>query len=251
MALVTIGLSGCAGKSTDRFTVEVDLPPNFELKTAANYEPATGTDCRLPLRRGKRPERKLFFTDYKPAASRVSYELPLSETIEGCPTVLRSVRFDFYAKWGVRDTDIGGDFAGISIRDREEGEKLEIPGPSVQAFSGQCRWLFRTVGPLHAIRKILECRAMDKQGRRQQDRMAGGAVPRDQLAGTTLRMVLTLTDEEQPAFADSWVAVPGGWRRCRGKSFEDLYAFCYGNTTHFKPIKMPDGRICDVYPTCK
>jgi hypothetical protein len=76
-------------------------------------------------------------------------------------------------------------------------------------------------------------------------------VQRDQLPGKTVRLMLTLTDEEEPYFDGSWVMVPGGWKRCKGQSFEDLDAFCNGNTTDFKPIKMPDGRICDVYPSCR
>ena len=250
LALGLIGLSGCAAKPVDSFTLEVDLPPEFELKTAANYRPATGETCTLPRRRGKRPERKVFFTDYKPGASRVSYQLPLYETLEGCPLVLRSVEFDFYAKWGKRDTDVGGDIGGIFIRDPSGGGMPGVPEAGVQELPAQCQWRFRTVGPFHAIRKILQCRAVDAAGQPQKKR-AGGIAQRDQLVGKMLRMMLTLTDEEQPAFDDNWVVVPGGWKRCRGKNFEDLHAYCGGDTTKFKPIKMPDGRICDVYPSCK
>ena len=248
IALSMTGLFGCVGRPVESFTLEVDLPAEFELKTAANYLPATGETCTLPRRRGKRPERKVFFTDYKPAPSRVSYELPLSETVEGCPLVLGSVEFDFYAKWGKRDTDVGGDIARIYIRDR-----LDTPGmpeSGVQELPGQCQWWFRTVGPLHGIRKILQCRSLDAAGQPQKT-PAGGLARRDQLPGKTLRMVLSLTEEEQPAFGDNWVAVPGGWKRCWGKSFEDMDAYCNGDITHFKPIKMPDGRTCDVYPSCK
>lgn len=245
MVLGVLGLTGCGGKPVDRFTLEVDLPAEFELKTAANYLPATGETCTLPRRRGKRPERKVFFTDFKAAASRVSYELPLSEKIEGCPSVLRSLEFEFYAKWGKRDTDVGGSFAAFSIRDPSDADIRGMPVTGVQELHKQCQWLFRTVGPQHVIRKILACSS------------SSAAVPlsrsvqRDQLPGKTLRMVLTMTDKEEPYFDNNWVVVPGGWKRCRGKDFEDLDAFCNGNTTDFKPIKMPDGRICDVYPSCK
>lgn len=248
LALGLAGLLGCAGKPVDRFTLEVDLPPEFELKTAANYLPATGETCTVPARRGKRPERKVFFSDYKPGPSRVSYELPLSETVAGCPLVLRSVEFDFYARWGKRSADVGGDMANIYISDR-----LDIPGmpeSGVQELPGQCQWWFRTVGPVHGIRKILQCRSLDAAGQVQKTR-AGGVAQRDQLAGKTLRMVLRLAEEERPAVDDNWVAVSGGWKRCRGKSFEDRDAYCNGDITNFKPIKMPDGRICDVYPSCK
>ncbi|AZE94008.1 lipoprotein, putative [Pseudomonas orientalis] len=237
-------LTGCAANS---FTLEVDLPAGFELKTAANYRPAMGETCTLPQRRGKRPERKLFFTDYKPSASRVSYELPLSEKVEGCPLVLANVEFDFTAKWGTRNTDIGGDSARIFIRDR-----LDTPGmpkSGVQQILGRCQWWFRTLGPVHSIRKILQCRSVDASGQ-QRNAKPVGVAQRDQLQGKTLRMVLTVSAEEQPAFGNNWVAVPGGWKRCRGKSFEDMYGHCNGDKTNFKPVKMPDGRICDVYPSC-
>ena len=242
------GIPGCAGRVVDSFTLEVDLPAQFELKTAANYRPATGESCVLPRRRGKRPERKVFFTEYKPVASRISYELPLAETVEGCPLVLRSVEFGFYAKWGARDTDVGGDDAYISISDH-----LDIPGmqeKGVKELSGQCQWLFRTVGPFHAIRKILQCRSVNSLGQLQTTRV-GGTAQRDQLRGRTLRVMLKMTDEERPAFGDNWVAVPGGWKRCKGIDFADLDAYCNGNNTDFKPIKMPDGRICNIYPTCE
>jgi len=243
-------LSGCTGRTVERFTLEVDLPAQFELKTAANYRPATGETCTLPRRRGKRPERKVFFTDYKPVASSVSYELPLTETVEGCPLVLRSVEFDFYAKWGTRSTDVGGNFGSISIRDRLEADLPGMPDSGVQEILGQCKWHFRTVGPLHAIRKLLICNSLDSMGNLQESRV-GGVVQRDQLSGRKLKVVLNLTDEERPAFGDNWINVPGGWKRCRGKNFADRDAYCNGNTTDFKPIKMPDGRICNIYPSCE
>lgn len=243
------GLFGCAAKPLDRFTLEVDLPPEFELKTAANYRPAPGETCTLPRRRGNRPERKVFFTDYKPVASRVSHELPLSETVEGCPLVLSDLEFDFNAKWGVRSTDVGGDIGRIFIGDDLAAIRTGMPEMGVQELHAQCQWLFRTAGPKQAIIKILKCNALDVAGQPLKMR-AGGVALRHQLLGRTLRMVLAIRDEEQPFFDDRWVAVPGGWRRCKGKSFEDLFAYCGSNTTDFKPVKMPDGRICDVYPTC-
>jgi hypothetical protein len=247
LALGMAGLSGCAVKPVDSFTLQVDLPPEFKLKTAANYGPATGEACTLPRRRGKRPERKVFFTEYKRMASRVSYQLPLSETVEGCPLVLRGVEFDFYAKWGARDTDVGGDIAGISIVDRLDTPRM--PESGIQALSWQCQWLFRTVGPIHAIRKVLNCNSSGAS-KHSSNAKAGGGFSRDELGGRTVLIELGLTNEERPYMGDNWVRFPQGWKRCRGTSLEDQYAFCMGNTTDFKPFKMPDGRVCDIYPTC-
>lgn len=134
-------LSGCAVGPVDRFTLEVDLPAQFRFIGAANYRPARGQICRLPERRGKRPERKIFIAHYKPVAERVSYDLPLTETIEGCPSVLRSVEFSFYAKWGARDTDVGGDFGTIYFTDPIESEGVAgMPESGVQELPGQCQW---------------------------------------------------------------------------------------------------------------
>ncbi len=253
-ALAVLGmgwLSGCAVGPVNHFTLEVDLPAQFRFVGAANYRPARDQLCKLPQRRGKRPERKIIIADYKPVAGRVSYDLPLTETIEGCPTVLRSVEFDFYAKWGARSTDVGGDFGGIYFTDPIESEGVAgMPDSGVQELSGQCMWFFRTVGRAHTIRKLLECKALDERGQRQKVR-AGGVAQRALLPGKTLRLVLTLTDEEEPAFDRRWIAVPGGWKRCRGTSFEDRQGACDNDIPKFKPITMPDGRTCDVYPTCQ
>ncbi|WP_374956547.1 hypothetical protein [Pseudomonas poae] len=155
LVLGVVVLSGCVGKPVDKVTLEVDLPPEFRFIASAHYLPATGENCSLPQRRGKRPERKIFVTQYKPVAERVSLVLPLAEVIEGCPTVLRSVGFDLRAKWGVRYADVGGDHAVIGIRDRWDVVPT-VPEPGVQAVFGTCQWLFRTLGPYHAIRGCSE-----------------------------------------------------------------------------------------------
>ena len=243
-----MGLWGCTGRTVESFTLEVDLPAEFKLKTAANYRPATGQACTLPLRRGKRPERKVFFTNYKPTASRVSYELPLTETVEGCPLVLNDVEFDLYAKWGARNSDVGGDIASIFIRDRSEEGKPGIPESGLQELFGQCQWLFRTVGQARALIKILKCKSLN-DGTFQKT-LDWGAVGRDQLSGRTLRMAIEFNSDERPYLGDTWIRFPDGWRRCSGESVDDKYGFCERDTAKFGPFKMPDGRECDIYPTC-
>ncbi|MBH3423924.1 MULTISPECIES: hypothetical protein [Pseudomonas] len=246
LALGMACTSGCARVPVDRVTLQVDLPANFRVKSAANYSPATGESCTLPWRRGKRPERKIFSVPYNPTASRVTQELPLTETVEGCSLVLRSVEFDFYARWGVRDTDVGADMAAIYIQDRAGVERPESGAPELK---GRCQWLFRTLGSQHAIRKILKCNALDNEGQ-PQGAPAGGVVPRNRLPGNTLRLVLEVANEEKPYMGNTWVRVPQGWKRCQGKNMDDQYGFCTKGAAHFRPFKMPDGRECTVYPTC-
>lgn len=242
-ALALLALSGCAGNPLNRFTLEVDLPAQFRFIGAANYVPATGQTCTLPQRRGKRPERKIFIAQYKPVAGRVSYELPLTETIEGCPSVLRSVELDIYAKWGERYSDVGGDITGFSVRDRADAE-ADRPDAGVQELQGQCQWLFRTSGPKHTVIKVLTCSALRSKAQ------AGGVVERDHLSGRALRVTVALSNEERPYFGNTWVRVPQGWRRCLGRGLADQYGFCRGEDSEFRVFQMPDGRECRIYPTC-
>lgn len=64
IALGTAGLFGCVGRPVESFTLEVDLPANFKLKTAANYRPATGkpAPCRVVEARGRNAKYSLPIT---------------------------------------------------------------------------------------------------------------------------------------------------------------------------------------------
>ncbi|AZF04718.1 hypothetical protein [Pseudomonas sp. R5-89-07] len=242
-------LSGCAGRASDSFTLEVDLPAGFDVLGDASYAPASGEVCKLPRRNGRRPELKIFKAIRKPIANRVSFEVPLTEQVNGCPLVLRSLVFAINASWGQRWSDIGRDYALIYFHDRWEPGMPLMPETGVQELPGRCQWLFRTAGPEHAILKFLWCKSLDAAGELKTAR-PGGHVHRDALPGKTLRLVLGFTEEEEPAVADNWVKVLGGWKRCKGESAEDLYAFCRGNVPDFKAFKMPDGRLCSIYPSC-
>ncbi|MDD2050863.1 hypothetical protein NPS47_25265, partial [Pseudomonas putida] len=116
-------------------------------------------------------------------------------------------------------------------------------------FYGQCQWLFRTVGLNRRIVKLLDCKGMDAQGNLSRYRPAAAFTP-DQLPGKTVRMKIKLAEEERPSIKDTWVKVPGGWKRCLGDNFEDQYAFCYGNHKDFSTFQMPGGEKCTIYPGC-
>ena len=97
--------------------------------------------------------------------------------------------------------------------------------------------------------KILKCKSVTAANE-VSDEAENGPIQRAKLAGQTIKVVFSIATEETPYMGDTWVKFPEGWKRCMGKSLEDPYAFCRGNTTDFKPFKMPDGRDCTVYPTC-
>lgn len=246
---VMTGLYGCAGRAAERFTLEVDLPAGFSALGDATYTPAPGETCKLPKRTGKRPELKVFKAASKSVPNRVSFDVPLTESVDGCALVVRELVFALNASWGMRWSDIGRDYAIIYFRDNDEPWTSQMPESGVQELPGQCQWVFRTVGSAHALIKGLRCRSLDGGGQITTKR-PGGYVTRDTLAGRTLRMKLALSEEESPAEGDSWISVPGGWKRCMGKNQDDVFGFCRGNVTDFKTFKMPDGRFCSVYPTC-
>jgi len=163
--------------------------------------------------------------------------------------MLSRFSFELQGKFGTDRLDIGRDYAGISIQDKVTDSPSTSVASGPKVLQNQCQWLFRTAGPDRYIVKILKCRTANENGQMLHSG-AGGVLQRDQLAGNTVKMVFTMAVEEQPAVGDNWVKFPSGWKRCMGNSLEDPYAFCRGNTTDFKPFKMPDGRDCTVYPRC-
>jgi hypothetical protein len=116
-------------------------------------------------------------------------------------------------------------------------------------INGQCQWLFRTIGPERYIAKILDCKAIDAQGNVTKSRPIG-AYTLDQLPGKTVKLNIKLAEEEIPGWQDTWIKVPNGWKRCMGKSYEDQLAFCRGNHKDFSTFRMPDGKVCSIYPGC-
>jgi hypothetical protein len=255
LALAIFGLAlaagGCVFAPAQSFTLQAEVPADFRVKADAYYEPATGEICEAPPRqRGEvAPNRKFFTSEFQSIARTAEFQIPLTTRAGGCPLVLSSLRLNLRGKWGLARLDGSNDFASLSFYDELADGRPGFPATGVQEFQGQCQWLFRTIGPNRNIRKILHCRAVDAEGEMVK-RMAGGVLQRDQLPGRTVRMVFSLAKEEEPYMGDNWIRFPQGWKRCLGKSLEDQYAFCRGNTTDFKPFKMPDGRTCTVYPNC-
>ena len=164
--------------------------------------------------------------------------------------MLYSIELDINAAYGKDRGDFGGDSGLIAVRDYLDArDKGTFNAAGESQFSGQCQWLFRTSGKTRILRKILDCKNTDAQGNVTKGRPFA-AYTLDQLPGKTVKLKIKLADEEKPAIGDTWVKVPGGWKRCMGDNFEDQYAFCYGNYKDFSTFKMPDGRSCTIYPGC-
>ncbi|WP_256580791.1 hypothetical protein [Pseudomonas sp. QTF5] len=253
LAIIALALAagGCVFAPAERFTLQAEVPADFRVKADAYYEPASGETCEAPPRqRGKvAPNRKFFTSEFQSIARTAEFQIPLTTRAGGCPLVLSSLRLNLRGKWGPARLDGSNDFASLSFYDALADDRPDFPASGIQAFQGQCQWLFRTMGHKRNIRKILHCRAVDASGQMVK-RMAGGVLQRDQLPGRTVRMVFGMAAEERPFGQDTWIRFPQGWKRCLGENLEDQDAFCRGNTVDFKSFKMPDGRECTVYPNC-
>ncbi|KTC19197.1 hypothetical protein AO391_12190 [Pseudomonas marginalis ICMP 9505] len=237
MALV---VSGCSIVQPKSFTFQAELPEHFNISAVTYYESASNEACSShKIINGGQPE----------GTRLAELTLPLTDGAKGCSMVLKRVALHIEGKWGRRDQDMDMDFAGLSIRDAPSQNVRTFPNTGPLVFQGQCQWLFRTMGSRRYIVKILQCRALDANGVVQKS-LPGAALQRDQLAGKTVKMVLTVAKEELPAVGDSWIKFPSGWKRCIGKGPDDFYGFCRGNTKDFIPFKMPDGSNCTVYPNC-
>ena len=233
-------VSGCSMTQPEHFTFQAEMPENFTISPVAYYASNSGDSCssKNRIQSGQSIETRP-----------VEFKLPLTDTTKGCSMVLTNVVLHIEGQWGKRELDMSLQRAGLSIRDEPTENLRPFPTSGPLVFQGQCQWFFRTVGSKRFIRKILQCRALDTNGVVQKS-LAGGALLRDQLAGKTVKLVLSEVKEELPAVGDNWIKFPTGWKRCLGKGLDDLYGFCHGNTTDFKPFKMPDGRDCTVYPNC-
>ncbi|MGE1173142.1 hypothetical protein [Pseudomonas sp. BW7P1] len=246
IGLGAIGATGCSVAQQDSFTLVTELPPGFRISGEAQYVPRPGETCTVPVKKGREhPGFKFFRQELSEKAQTAQFQVPLSSVEGGCPLVLNSFDYEVDAKYAAGFDDVGRDYTGITFQESATDNKLPTP----TTLQRECEWLFRTMGPNRIIAKILKC-APVATPEQASGSVAKGPLQRSQLAGKTLKVTFSLSHEEKPAVGDNWVKFPNGWKRCMGKSLEDPYAFCRGNTTDFKPFKMPDGRDCTIYPTC-
>lgn len=238
--------TGCTKSQPETFTFTADLPPNFAYVAAVYYEPAEGETCTVETRDNLAPVFNYEWRkEYKPDA-----EIDIRITRKGCPLVVRRIKLEINSAYGKDRGDFGRESAMVVIRNKlEEQYKGTFNETGESIFYGQCQWLFRTAGTQRRIVKILDCKTTNAQDESERGRPFA-AYTLDQMPGKTVKMKITLAKEERPGWGDTWVEVPGGWKRCMGKGVEDQDAFCFGNHSDFSTFKMPDGRICTIYPGC-
>jgi hypothetical protein len=240
---LTLGCSAVSKPNT--FTFVPDFPPNFKYELKAIYLPAKGETCSLP---GK-PDFWVSFN--KPNMEYVrTAEIELYKTASDCQLTLNKVEIKIIGVFGSGRSNSSYDYASFAVRpellERHMGNFSE---DGTGEFFGECMWSFRTVGPKRYLIKLLTCKKMDSQGNVGRSRPFT-AYTLTQLSGKTIKLKVRLSEQEKPAFGDTWVKVPDGWKRCMGKGFEDQDAFCFGNHKDFSTFRMVDERICTIYPGC-
>ena len=243
--------AGCAAGKQESFNFTADLPPNFTYEAVAKYAPAPEETCTVKKTDVGYNQR--WRLDNK-ERYRPGYEIPLYRVVEGCRLALYRIDFGIYGAYGKDRGDFGKDSAMMIVREQldeklKEQYKGEFDATGESAINGQCQWLFRTQGPKRRLSKGLDCKKLDDQGMVTKIRPIAAYIL-DQLPGKTVKLKIKLADEERPGWGDTWVKVPGGWKRCMGKGFEDQDAYCFGNYKDFSSFKMPDGRSCTIYPGC-
>ena len=248
LGALALVMSGCSMTPPKTFTVRAEVPENFTVTGTADYVPGPGESC---TGRSGKPFRigRLHFKPEQPnTAHQVEFKVPLTDTEHGCPTVLQELTMNIEGQWGKRERDMSLASAGFFISQEPSALSPATSTPQAQVFNGQCQWLFRTVGSKRVIRKILQCRAVGANGEMEK-RMIGGRLHRDQLADSTVKLVLSVAKEEEPYFDRYWIKTAAGWKPCKGNWGRDIEELCI-SPPQFKNFKMPDGRDCTVYPSC-
>ena len=240
---LTVGCSAVSKPNT--FTFVPDLPPNFKYDLTATYVPAQDQTCSVPSGKGTQLGFNKTNMKYEDTS-----EIPLYRTVSNCPLALNHVEIKVIGVFGPERSDSSYDYASFAVRpELLERHMGTFDEDGTGEFFGECMWSFRTVGPKRYLIKLLTCKKMDAQGNVGRSRPFT-AYTLTQLSGKTIKLRIRLSEQEKPAFGDTWVKVPDGWKRCMGKGFEDQDAFCFGNYKDFSTFRMVDERICTIYPGC-
>jgi hypothetical protein len=241
-----IAVAGCAEEKPNTFKLVGELPPDFGYEAVALYEPEPGTKCEVTDWRRTMPSfNRNWPKEYSPTSN-----IEIRKMIKGCRMIVRHIKIKIMATYGNAFHQRSEDRANIGVyTELDEKYRRVMNAEDGDTFYGECQWRFRTMGPDRNLRKLLNCKKDNERG----ELVVGspfGAYLVDQLPGKTIRMNIRLSENERPSGGDTWVEFPTGWKRCLGKGVDDMYGFCRGNTTDFIDFKMPDGRICSIYPNC-
>ncbi|MDG9855485.1 hypothetical protein [Pseudomonas nitroreducens] len=181
-------LGGCA---SDEFTLEADLPGDFQLRGDAQYLPSPGGTCSGATKQSV--SHHLFNTPGHAARpQRVSFQVPLIARADGCTRQLSRIQIQLDGESASHPNDVvqpDQAFAILSFRDHLPAAAWEPPRQGAIIFDGQCRWLLPPAEAGSTIERRLQCSASDLQGR-WFDATPGGTLRRSGLAGRTVRLAI-------------------------------------------------------------
>ncbi|QXH45134.1 hypothetical protein KSS93_19955 [Pseudomonas xanthosomatis] len=239
-------LVGCGDKESNTFTLVGELPPNFSYTASTWYVPDPETKCEVTNWRRTMPSfNKRWRKEYNPVAV-----VEIRKVIKGCQMILDHIKITINATYGDSIFQQGGERANIGVYvSLPERHRRTTVSETEDIFYGECEWLFRTATPERHVWKILDCKKDSERGEKGVGKPFA-AYTLDQLPGKIIRMNIRLAVEERPYFKDTWVRFSDGWRRCMGKGKQDVRGYCRGNYADFSDFIMPDGRVCNVYPSC-
>ena len=139
---------------------------------------------------------------------------------------------------------------GIGIADTRPTGAPEFDSDGSQTLRGLCTWLFQISKIQLQLSKVLSCSETDESWELDPDfvkrRSIGTVLGRDELSGKTIVLDIRVNPEERPAYRNTWIEFPEGWKPCQPK--EGGWISCQAPPV-FKTFKM-NGQECTVYPAC-
>ncbi|MGE9759536.1 hypothetical protein [Pseudomonas sp. PDM20] len=184
-SLAALVLSGCA---SDEFTFEADLPGDFSLVGNARYSPPEGSHCNSPAKDDL--TQRLFATPgHGERPYRVSYQVPLRLSSDGCRRELRHILIEMDGESATHPLDaVQPDisFANLAVRSQLSAGSAGMPKKGARIFDGRCRWLLPDSPDGE---RQLQCRASDIDGNWLAGR-PGGELLRDELPGRIVRLAI-------------------------------------------------------------
>ena len=250
-----LGLTERDGR--EHFTFAGELPADFSIRVSARYYPLNPERCQtFSMGSGDyvvRDGYKQYETEFKSKPSRFSFDIPLSRHIGLCDMELGRVAFFMGGRYGERSWDKDGDHGVIAIAETRPERAPQFDQQGTQRMRGYCTWLFqlsKARSRLGEIEKLLNCSRTDDTWEQEADpykrRSIGLTVGLDELPGKTVLLDMRVDPHERPAYRNTWIQFPEGWKPCQPK--EGGWISCQSPPI-FKTFKM-GGEECTVYPSC-
>lgn len=235
LLVATALLGGCQSLGMavgDAFIFEGDLPADFKLRAQAHYAASNRDSCV-----GRPRKSQTFENDFHPIPQRYRFRIPVSYYDGTCHLQLNRVGLYVHGRYGDLDWQKTYDNGQLLLEQEMPAGAPGFDAHGVLHKEAKCEWLFKLSAArsrLGQLEKLLSCKG------------AGAYLPLQDLSGKTVRLDIRLNAEEKPAYKNTWVRLPEGWRLCEPGPGE--WRRCQNPPT-FRTFKM-NGRECTVYPNC-